>query len=105
MTLVAEKEKTILSNMDIDYEEESEDGVNRIVHFNKTPVMSTYLVAFAVGEYDHVEATTTDGVRVRVYTPRGKSAQVMIMKQLNPNQYNIINLESSHISTLLWPLC
>ena len=70
--------------MDVDYEEESEDGVNRIVHFNKTPVMSTYLVAFAVGEYDHVEATTTDGVRVRVYTPRGKSAQVIIMKQLNP---------------------
>ena len=72
---MAEKEKTILSNMDVDYEEEADDGLTRVVHFNKSPIMSTYLVAFAVGEYDAVEGMTSNGVRVRVYTPQGKSNQ------------------------------
>lgn len=37
--------------------------------------MSTYLVAFVVGEYDFVETRSTDGVLVRVYTPVGKAEQ------------------------------
>lgn len=37
--------------------------------------MSTYLVAFVVGEYDFVEARSSDGVLVRVYTPVGKAEQ------------------------------
>ena len=37
--------------------------------------MSTYLLAFVVGEYDYVEDTDSDGVKVRVYTPVGKSQQ------------------------------
>ena len=35
--------------------------------------MSTYLVAFCVGEFDYVQAQTDHGVLVRVYTPPGKS--------------------------------
>ncbi|ETE61381.1 Puromycin-sensitive aminopeptidase, partial [Ophiophagus hannah] len=45
------------------------------VKFARTPVMSTYLVAFVVGEYDFVETRTTDGVLIRVYTPVGKAEQ------------------------------
>ncbi|KAL8176056.1 UNVERIFIED_CONTAM: hypothetical protein K2H54_019814, partial [Gekko kuhli] len=45
------------------------------VKFARTPVMSTYLVAFVVGEYDFVETRSTDGVLVRVYTPVGKAEQ------------------------------
>lgn len=37
--------------------------------------MSTYLLAFVVGEYDYVEDTDSDGVKVRVYTPVGKKDQ------------------------------
>ena len=37
--------------------------------------MSTYLVAFVVGEYDYVEKSDPDGVRVRVYTAVGKKEQ------------------------------
>ena len=37
--------------------------------------MSTYLVAFVVGEYDFVEKKDPDGVRVRVYTGVGKKEQ------------------------------
>jgi len=46
----------------------------RDVVFGRTPVMSTYLVAFVVGEFDNVAALTEEGVEVRVYTPVGKVA-------------------------------
>lgn len=47
----------------------------KVLTFHRTPVMSTYLVAFVVGEYDYVEKKDTDGVIVRVYTPVGKKNQ------------------------------
>ncbi|CAF1583316.1 unnamed protein product [Didymodactylos carnosus] len=37
--------------------------------------MSTYLVAYVIGEYDYVEQTDPNGVLVRVYTPIGKKEQ------------------------------
>lgn len=52
---------------------EDEDLVE--VKFATTPIMSTYLVAFVIGEYDHVESQSSDGVTVRVYTPVGKAEQ------------------------------
>lgn len=45
------------------------------VKFGTTPIMSTYLVAFVIGEYDFVESQSSDGVTVRVYTPVGKAEQ------------------------------
>ncbi|KAG8229240.1 hypothetical protein J437_LFUL007926, partial [Ladona fulva] len=54
---------------------ESENDPLREIHFLRTPVMSTYLVAVVVGEFDKVEATSRDGVLVRVYTPVGKAEQ------------------------------
>lgn len=43
--------------------------------FDRTPIMSTYLVAVVVGEFDYVEATSSDNVLVRVYVPKGKKEQ------------------------------
>lgn len=43
--------------------------------FNRTPIMSTYLLAFVVGEYDFVEEKDSNGVLIRVYTPVGKKEQ------------------------------
>ena len=37
--------------------------------------MSTYLVAFVVGEFDFVEGKDVDGVPIRVYTPMKKAVQ------------------------------
>jgi puromycin-sensitive aminopeptidase len=37
--------------------------------------MSTYLLAFVVGEFDFVEGTDVNGVKIRVYTPVGKKEQ------------------------------
>lgn len=45
------------------------------ITFDTTPIMSTYLLAFAVGEYESVESTTQGGVTVRVWTPMGEAEQ------------------------------
>ena len=37
--------------------------------------MSTYLLAFIVGEFDYVEGRDANGVLIRVYTPMTKSEQ------------------------------
>lgn len=46
-----------------------------MVKFERTPIMSTYLVAFVIGEYDYIETRSKHGVLVRVYTPLQKSEQ------------------------------
>ncbi|XP_064598635.1 puromycin-sensitive aminopeptidase-like isoform X2 [Liolophura sinensis] len=70
ITLVVPESKVALSNMPV-ISETKENGL-KVVKYSKTPVMSTYLIAFVVGEYDYVEAKDADGVLVRVYTPVGK---------------------------------
>lgn len=51
------------------------EGNLKRVTFACTPIMSTYLLAFIVGEFDYVEQRDTNGVLVRVYTPVGKKQQ------------------------------
>ncbi|XP_050285452.1 aminopeptidase M1-like isoform X1 [Quercus robur] len=64
-------ELTALSNMPIADERLNENI--KTVYFEESPVMSTYLVGVVVGVFDHIEETTADGIKVRVYCPVGKS--------------------------------
>ena len=73
ITLIVPKDRVALSNMPVVSETENE-GL-KTLKFDTTPIMSTYLVAVVVGEYDYVEDTSADGVLVRVYTPLGKKEQ------------------------------
>ncbi|XP_046837634.1 puromycin-sensitive aminopeptidase isoform X1 [Vespa velutina] len=64
---------TALSNMPIKERTVSESI--EILTFERTPLMSTYLVAVVIGEFDYVEDRSSDGVLVRVYTPKSKKEQ------------------------------
>lgn len=70
--LIVPKDRTALSNMDPIREIEI-GSILREVHYATTPKMSTYLLAFIVGELDYVQQLTDDRkVMVRVFTPRTK---------------------------------
>lgn len=66
VTLLADKNLTCLSNMDVASETDVAQGAKKSVTFNKSPLMSTYLLAFIVGELKYIE-TKDFRVPVRVY--------------------------------------
>ncbi|KNC54423.1 puromycin sensitive aminopeptidase [Thecamonas trahens ATCC 50062] len=76
VTLVVPADRVALSNMNIVSETLDEAAGKRTVTFATSPIMSTYLLAFVVGELDYVEAHTQIGnIAVRVYTPVGLADQ------------------------------
>ncbi|XP_075924071.1 puromycin-sensitive aminopeptidase-like [Petromyzon marinus] len=79
LSLIVPRDRVALSNMQEikrvpqdDEQGSSGEGLVRVT-FARSPIMSTYLVAFVVGEFDFVEAQSSDGVLVRVYAPLGKA--------------------------------
>src|SRR3989344_6110524 len=50
-------------------------GGYKTVSFAPSPLMSTYLLAFIVGDFEHIEKKSKDGVLVRVFTTPGKKHQ------------------------------
>jgi len=59
----------------------------KLLVFDKTPLMSTYLVAFIVGDFEYVEAMTKGNVQMRVYTPLGKASKAQFALDVGgPNQ-------------------
>lgn len=74
ITLTVPVNRHAFSNMPEAESCELGNGKKRISYMD-SPKMSTYLVAFCVGEFDFVQARTKHGVLVRVYTPPGKSKQ------------------------------
>uniref|UniRef100_S4RRJ8 Aminopeptidase n=1 Tax=Petromyzon marinus TaxID=7757 RepID=S4RRJ8_PETMA len=76
VTLIVPQDRVALSNMNVLERKPHEADPELVeVRYARTPIMSTYLLAFVVGEFDFVEARSSDGVLVRVYTPLGKSEQ------------------------------
>ena len=78
VTLIADKGLTCISNMDVASEKEVESklsgGKKKAVKFNKTPLMSTYLLAFIVGELKYIESNSFR-VPVRVYATPDKDIE------------------------------
>ncbi|SLM36209.1 aminopeptidase [Lasallia pustulata] len=78
ITLVADKHHTCLSNMNQASEKEVDSkitgGKRKAVTFNKTPLMSTYLLAFIIGELKCVE-TDNFRVPVRVFATPDKNIE------------------------------
>lgn len=77
ITLIADKHLTCLSNMDVASEKDVDSKYGkgkRAVTFNETPLMSTYLLAFVIGELNVIE-TNTFRVPVRVYAPSNEDIE------------------------------
>ena len=71
ISITAAKHLTVLSNMD-QVESVAHDGV--VEHkFRRTPLVSTYLIAWALGEFDSIETVNKHGVKVRVFATEGQA--------------------------------
>ena len=65
LTLVTRTGITVLGNMPVKYEEEN--GNSLTTTFEKTPRMSSYLLAFVIGELHKKSARTKSGVEVNIW--------------------------------------
>ena len=65
LTLITQTGITVLGNMPVKSEEEN--GDSRTTIFEKTPRMSSYLLAFVIGELHKKSARTKSGVEVNVW--------------------------------------
>lgn len=74
------EDQTAISNMPEKEIKKSSKSGFKVVSFEKTPVMSTYLLAWAAGDFEYVEDFTRrkyngKSLPVRVYTTRGLKEQ------------------------------
>lgn len=80
VTMHVPKDQVCLSNTSVTLEIDNLTNNNlKTVQFRRTPIMSTYLLAFYVGEVEYVEKKvikplTKKSLRLRVYTPVGKKS-------------------------------
>jgi aminopeptidase N len=73
------EDQVALSNMPEKSVRKSKDGL-KVVSFERTPIMSTYLLTWAVGDFEYIEDFTKrkyngKPLPVRVYTTRGLKSQ------------------------------
>jgi puromycin-sensitive aminopeptidase len=73
IAVVVPAELTAISNMPVVSETPQPEGT-KLVRFAESPIMSTYLLAIMVGEFECVEAEA-EGTLVRVWTTPGKKEQ------------------------------
>nr|POF11405.1 aminopeptidase 1 [Quercus suber] len=80
LELEVPEDLTALSNMGVKETKKSKKEGHKVVVFDQTPVMSTYLLAWAFGDFEYVEEFTQrkyngKHLPVRVYTTRGLKDQ------------------------------
>ncbi len=75
VTLNVPQEMIAVSNTPIIEEGPSGATGVKTVKFDITPIMSTYLLAFVIGDLTHIEKEAADGTVVGVWMTRGKEEQ------------------------------
>ena len=95
LTLIVPAHLTAISNM-------PEESITHIagknggqmlkkVVFQKSPRMSTYLLAWAIGEFDCVSGITEKGVTLRVFSPPGRAEQGMFALDVGKKALDFFN--------------
>ncbi|KAF2016445.1 hypothetical protein BU24DRAFT_433443 [Aaosphaeria arxii CBS 175.79] len=74
------EDQVALSNMPEKEVKSSSKPGFKVTQFERTPIMSTYLLAFAIGDFEYIEAFTKreyngKNLPVRIYTTRGLKEQ------------------------------
>ena len=80
-----------------------EEGELKRVTFARSPIMSTYLLAFIVGEFDFVEEKDANGLLVRVYTPVGKAEQGRFALEVRTIVYALSRF--AQLCVYVWCVC
>ncbi|HEY9757900.1 MAG TPA: M1 family metallopeptidase [Oculatellaceae cyanobacterium] len=73
ITAVVDPQYTVISNAPVAKTERQGNG-KKIVAFDKTPVMSSYLVALIVGDLKASQTKTANGIPITVWTTPGKES-------------------------------
>ncbi len=63
----------------------------KVVNFAPTPKMSTYLLAYIIGEFESVQTKTKDGVTIRVFTTSGKKHLAEFSLQVAKRSLEFLN--------------
>ncbi|MDP2788859.1 MAG: M1 family metallopeptidase, partial [bacterium] len=74
VSLVVPKGKSTISNT-LPISRATHESGYEVIKFAPTPKMSTYLLAFIVGDFEYIEKKSNRGVIVRVHTTPGKKHQ------------------------------
>lgn len=71
VTLTTDTDVVVLGNMPVEWQRQEAEGL--VTKFTRTPRMSTYLLAWVVGELHKKTATTKSGVEVNVWATPAQS--------------------------------
>ncbi len=85
LTLKVRAQDAAFSNTPVESEQSGADGW-KVVRFKETPPLPTYLVAFAVGPFETVQAAPggRKQVPVRIIVPRGRTAEAAWAAKATP---------------------
>jgi alanyl aminopeptidase len=76
LTLHTPKALAVFSNTPVSSETDEPNGM-KAVHFAETPPLPAYLVAFAIGPFDRIDAgKTRNGTPIGIVVPRGRTGDV-----------------------------
>ena len=75
VTLNVPSEMAAVSNTPIIEERPGPTAGTKTVVFDTTPIMSTYLLAYVIGDLTHIEKEAADGTVVGIWMTRGKEEQ------------------------------
>jgi len=73
LSLLIDRKLSAVSNMPVKYEEFQ--GNKKLISFDRTPMMSTYLLYMGIGEFEYLHDIYDNRVRLRIVTTKGKSKQ------------------------------